>query len=62
MLDVAAKLSEGIPILRCDLYEVDGKIYFGEMTMTSLGGFQDFYTQEFLDITGAMVKLPIDTV
>lgn len=58
MLRVATKLSENIPILRCDLYEVDGKVYFGEMTFTSLGGFMDFYTQEFLDLAGSMIKLP----
>ena len=29
MLDVAAKLSKGIPHVRVDLYNVNGKIYFG---------------------------------
>ena len=60
MLRVAAVLSEHIPILRCDLYEVGGKVYFGEMTFTSLGGFMDFYTKEFLDLAGSMARLPID--
>ena len=60
MLRVARKLSEGFPILRCDLYEVNKKVYFGEMTFTSLGGFMDFYTQEFLDKAGNMIKLPIE--
>lgn len=60
MLDVAAKLSEGFPVLRCDLYEVNGKVYFGEMTFTSLGGFMDFYTQKFLDLTGSMIDLSSD--
>lgn len=32
MLYVAGKLSEGIPHVRVDLYNVNGKIYFGEMT------------------------------
>lgn len=60
LIQVAKKLSEGFPVVRCDLYEVNGKVYFGEMTFTSLGGFMDFYTQEFLDKTGAMIDLSVD--
>lgn len=35
MLEIASRLSAGIPIVRIDLYNVNGKIYFGEMTFTS---------------------------
>lgn len=47
MIEVAEKLSTGFPELRVDLYNVNGKIYFGELTFTSQGGFMDFYTPEF---------------
>lgn len=47
MLSVAEKLSAGFPELRVDMYNVQGKIYFGELTFTSQGGFMDFYTPEF---------------
>lgn len=47
MIQVAEKLSQGFPELRVDLYNVQGKIYFGELTFTSQGGFMDFYTPEF---------------
>lgn len=47
MLSVAEKLSTGFPELRVDLYNVQGYIYFGELTFTSQGGFMDFYTPEF---------------
>ena len=57
MLDVASRLSTGFPILRVDLYEVDGKIYFGELTFTSLGGFMDYLTPEILMEMGNKVKL-----
>jgi len=57
MIDVAARLSEGFPQVRVDLYEIDGKIYFGEMTFTSNGGYNDFYTQDFLNELGDLVKL-----
>jgi len=35
MVRIAKKLSEGIPMVRVDLYNVDGRIYFGELTFTS---------------------------
>ena len=57
MLEVAEKLAKPFPIVRVDLYNLNGKIYFGEMTFTSLGGLQTFYTQEFLDKVGAMIDL-----
>ena len=47
MLSVAEILSKGFPELRVDMYNIQGKIYFGEMTFTSQGGFMDFYTPEF---------------
>ena len=47
MLEVAEKLSKGFPELRVDMYNVQGHIYFGELTFTSQGGFMDFYTPEF---------------
>ena len=39
MLEVASKLSEEFPILRVDLYEVNEKIYFGELTFFDGSGF-----------------------
>ena len=48
MYKIASKMSEEFPILRVDLYEVDGHIYFGELTFTSLGGFMDYFTPEVL--------------
>lgn len=52
MLELAKKLSKGFPILRVDLYNIEGKIFFGELTFTSQGGMMDFYTQDFLDMLG----------
>ena len=57
MLEIASKLSSEFPILRVDLYEVDGKVYFGEITFTSLGGFMDYLTPELLVNMGKKVKL-----
>ena len=52
MLSVAKALSSDFPILRVDLYNIDGKIYFGELTFTSQGGMMDFYSQPFLHLLG----------
>ena len=56
MLELAEKLSNGFPQLRVDLYNIEGKIYFGELTFTSQGGMMDFYTPEFLYKIGKDVK------
>lgn len=57
MIDVAERLSKGFPEVRVDLYNVNGKVYFGELTFTSQGGFMDFYTPEFLKILGQKFEI-----
>lgn len=42
MLNVAAKLSEGFPYVRVDLYNNQGKIYFGELTFYPWSGYVQF--------------------
>lgn len=58
MIEVAAVLSKGFPEVRVDLYEMDGKVYFGEMTFTSNGGFNNFFTEEFRIMLGNLCHLP----
>lgn len=52
MLEIASKLAHNFPILRVDLYNIGGKIYFGKLTFTSLGGMMNFYTEDFLMLLG----------
>jgi len=40
-----------------DLYNIDGQIFFGELTFTSLGGMMNFFTQKFLDMMGKEADL-----
>ena len=40
------------------MYIVGDKVYFGEMTFTSLGGLMDFYTSEYLQEMGEQVTIP----
>lgn len=59
MLNAASVLSKGFPEVRVDLYEANGKVYFGEMTFASLAGRMDFYTPEYLEELGEQVILPV---
>lgn len=56
MIKVAEKLTKPFPCVRLDLYNVEGKIYFGEMTFTSLGGMMN-YNPSFLLKCGDMIDL-----
>ncbi len=58
MIEVARVLSKPFPEVRVDLYEVNGRIYFGELTFTSLGGMMNYYTPSYLEEMGAQITLP----
>lgn len=58
MKQLAAKLSQGTPQLRVDFYEVDGQVYFGEMTFFHCSGFDGFHPEEWDKIFGDWVTLP----
>jgi len=58
MLNIAEALAKPFPVVRVDLYNLQGKVYFGEMTFTSLGGLMDFYSNDFLNYTGSLIDLP----
>lgn len=58
MMEAAAILSKGFPEVRVDFYEVDGKLYFGELTFMTLSGQIDFYTKDFLKELGDQCILP----
>ena len=62
MKRLAAILSGDTPQLRVDFYEVDGKVYFGEMTFFHCSGFEKFHPEEWDKIFGDLVKLPVKTV
>ncbi|MDB4204828.1 glycosyltransferase, partial [Polaribacter sp.] len=42
MIDLAKRLSKGFPFVRVDLYNVESKIYFGEMTFYPWSGYVAF--------------------
>lgn len=58
MKRLAAILSEGTPQLRVDFYEVDGRVYFGEMTFFHCGGFEAFHPEKWDKTFGDWIILP----
>lgn len=62
MLDVARKLSKGIPHVRVDLYSIGGTIYLGEFTFFTWAGFGSFEPKEWDKIFGDLLMLPNETI
>lgn len=60
MMSFAEDVSKGFPQVRVDLYNIDGQIYFGELTFTSAGGHMNFYSDEVLLKMGKLAKIPTD--
>lgn len=58
MKELAAKLSKGIPHVRIDFYEVNGHIYFGEMTFFHWSGMVPFEPEEWDYKFGEWLTLP----
>ena len=44
--------------LEGSLYNVDGKIYFGEMTFYAFSGMNNHFTMEFQRMIGGRIQLP----
>jgi hypothetical protein len=58
MLDVSRILSGGFPHVRVDLYDVDGSVFFGEMTFFHGGGVETFTDDEYGHRFGSWLHLP----
>lgn len=58
MIRIARQLSKGISFLRVDLYEIHGKIYFGELTFTPNAGLMRFDPPEWDEKIGDILVLP----
>ena len=58
MKQLAAKLSKGMPQARIDFYEVDGKVYFGEVTYFHWSGLTPFVPEEWDYTFGSWIRLP----
>lgn len=57
MVEIAEKLSANIPFIRVDFYEIDGKLYFGELTFYPGSGFESFDPVEWDRKMGELINL-----
>lgn len=59
MTKIAEKLSEDFPFVRVDLYYVNNKIYFGELTFYPWTGYVQFTPDEFDFELGKKMSFPV---
>ncbi len=57
MIEIAEILSEGHPFLRVDLYNIQGKIYFGELTFYPACGLGEIKPEEWNLTLGNLINL-----
>ena len=58
MIEFAERLSMGIPHIRIDLYNINGKIYFGDYTFSHWSGMKPLEPQEWENVFGDWIHLP----
>ncbi len=58
MKTIAKKLAADFPFVRVDLYNIDGRILFGEMTFYPSDGRNEFRPEEYNRILGDLLELP----
>lgn len=58
MLVLCKKLSKQLPFTRIDLYQIQDKIYFGEITFYPASGYMDFANYKDNLKLGKLIKLP----
>lgn len=57
MLEFGEKIAKNFKCVRVDLYDVDGKMYFGEITPFHSAGYARFYPREYDYIYGEKIQL-----
>ena len=57
MIELATKLSKNIPFVRVDFYEVNNKIYFGELTFFPASGMSEFSPRDWDKKLGKMLDI-----
>lgn len=58
MKELAMVLSEGLPFVRIDFFNIGGKIYFGECTFYDWAGFRPFTDEKWDEMLGDLLTLP----
>ena len=52
-------LSKGLPEARIDFYDINGKVYFGEITFFHWSGFERFNPEEWDRRFGEWITFPV---
>lgn len=58
MQSLVKRLAEGFPQVRVDFYEVNGDVFFGEMTFFDQGGFLKLHPDSWEKEWGSLITLP----
>lgn len=58
MIEMAKVLSKEFPFVRVDLYDLEGQIYFGELTFSPANGMADYFSKEWDIKLGKQYDLP----
>lgn len=58
MLELSKKLSQDMPHVRIDFYDICGKVYFGEMTFYHFSGLERFEPESYDYEFGKWISLP----
>lgn len=58
MKELASMLTKEYTHIRADFYNINGKIYFGELTFYHMSGFQPFYPKEWDYKFGSWLEIP----
>lgn len=61
MIKFSEKLSKNLPHIRVDWYEVNGKLYFGELTFYDGAGLYPFEPESYDELLGSWIDLPKST-
>ena len=59
MIEFSKKLSSKISFLRVDFYEINGNLYFGELTFYPASGFGKFEPKEWDLKLGNLIDLSL---
>lgn len=59
LVEIGSKLAGDCLHIRVDLYVIDHKIYFGELTYYDYAGFKPFHPEKYDYEFGSFIKLPV---
>lgn len=58
MIELAEIIAHDLTFARIDFYELDGRVYFGEITFFPGNGLEEFTPEEWDNTLGSWIKLP----